>query len=40
MNSQNPFFNTKSFKENNNVTHEAVVIDRNETMTVSGTINK
>ena len=40
MNSQNPFFNTKSFKENNNVTHEAVAIDRNETMTVSGTINK
>lgn len=40
MNSQNPFFNTKSFKENNNVSHEAVVIDRNETMTVSGTINK
>ncbi len=40
MNSQNPFFNTKSFKENNHVTHEAVVIDRNETMTVSGTINK
>lgn len=40
MNSNNPFFKTKSFKENNEVTHDAVVIDRNETMTVSGTINK
>ncbi|MCF6128608.1 Bax inhibitor-1/YccA family protein [Flavobacterium sp. AS60] len=41
MNSNNPFFKTKSFKENNDgVTHDAVIIDRNETMTVSGTINK
>ena len=40
MNSSNPFFNTKSFKENNDVTHNAVVIDNNQTMTVSGTINK
>ncbi|MCX6172266.1 MAG: Bax inhibitor-1/YccA family protein [Flavobacterium sp.] len=40
MNSNNPFFKTKSFKENNEVTHEAVVIDYNDTMTVSGTINK
>jgi len=41
MNSNNPFFRTKSFKENNDVvTHDAVIIDRNETMTVSGTINK
>lgn len=41
MISNNPFFKTKSFKENNDaVTHNAVVIDRNETMTVSGTINK
>jgi len=40
MNSKNPFFNTKSYKENNDVTHDAVVIDYNQTMTVSGTINK
>lgn len=40
MNSKNPFFNTKSFKENEDVTHDAVVIDYNQTMTVSGTINK
>lgn len=43
MNSNNPFFRTKSFKENNNTadtTHEAVIIDYNQTMTVSGTINK
>ncbi|QBZ97003.1 hypothetical protein GS03_00488 [Flavobacterium sangjuense] len=41
MNSNNPFFKTKSFKENDDVvTHDAVIIDRNETMTVSGTINK
>ncbi|MGL2962484.1 Bax inhibitor-1/YccA family protein [Flavobacterium sp. RSB2_4_14] len=40
MNSNNPFFKTKSFKENNEVTHNATVIDYNDTMTVSGTINK
>jgi len=40
MNSNNPFFKTKSFKENNEVTHDAVVIDYNQTMTVSGTMNK
>ena len=40
MNSNNPFFKTKSFKENNEVTHDAVIIDYNQTMTVSGTINK
>ena len=40
MNSNNPFFKTKSFKENNDVTHNAVIIDYNQTMTVSGTINK
>lgn len=41
MNSNNPFFKTKSFAENTDgITHEAVIIDRNETMTVSGTINK
>lgn len=37
MNSKNPFFKTDTFT---NTTHEAVVIDHNETMTVSGTINK
>jgi len=44
MNSNNPFFRTKSFKENNqnaaSTTHDAVIIDYNQTMTVSGTINK
>ena len=40
MNSNNPFFKTKSFTENNEVTHDAVIIDYNQTMTVSGTINK
>ena len=40
MNSNNPFFKTKSFKENNDVAHDAVIIDYNQTMTVSGTINK
>jgi uncharacterized YccA/Bax inhibitor family protein len=40
MNSNNPFFKTKSFKENEEVIHNTVVIDRNEAMTVSGTINK
>ena len=40
MNSSNPFFKTKSFKENEEVTHDAVIIDYNQTMTVSGTINK
>ncbi|MGL2965558.1 Bax inhibitor-1/YccA family protein [Flavobacterium sp. XGLA_31] len=40
MNSNNPFFRTKSFKENNDVTYNAEVIDYNQTMTVSGTINK
>ncbi len=41
MNSNNPFFKTKAFKENDNdVTHNAVVIDYNQNMTVSGTINK
>ena len=40
MNSNNPFFKTKSFKENNDDTHDAVIIDYNQTMTVSGTMNK
>ncbi|RAR71378.1 Bax inhibitor-1/YccA family protein [Flavobacterium aciduliphilum] len=39
MNSKNPFFKTDSFK-NATTTHEAVVIDYQDTMTVSGTINK
>lgn len=38
--SSNPFFNTKSFKNNNEVTHDAVIMDYEQTMTVSGTINK
>ncbi|WP_264519914.1 Bax inhibitor-1/YccA family protein [Flavobacterium sp. N1994] len=40
MNSNNPFFKTNAFKENNEVTHDAVIIDYNQTMTVSGTVNK
>lgn len=40
MNSNNPFFKTKSFKENDEVVHDAIIIDYNQTMTVSGTINK
>ncbi len=45
MNSKNPFFSNKSFKNtsgvsSDNVTHQATVIDYNDTMTVSGTINK
>ena len=40
MKSNNPFFKTKSYKENEEVTHNAVVIDYNQTMTVSGTMNK
>lgn len=42
MNSNNPFFKNKTFTNTSAATevHEATVIDRNETMTVSGTINK
>jgi uncharacterized YccA/Bax inhibitor family protein len=40
MNSNNPFFKTKSFKENEEVTHDATVIDYNDTMSISGTMNK
>jgi uncharacterized YccA/Bax inhibitor family protein len=42
MNSNNPFFKNKTFTNTSAVAevHEATVIDRNETMTVSGTINK
>ena len=41
MESKNPFFKNKTFTNTSrDVTHEATVIDYNETMTVSGTINK
>ena len=40
MNSNNPFFKTKSFKESNEVSRDSVIIDYNQTMTVSGTMNK
>ena len=42
MNSNNPFFKNKTFTNTSAAAevHEAKVIDRNETMTVSGTINK
>lgn len=42
MNSNNPFFKNKTFSNSSAAAevHEDTVIDRNETMTVSGTINK
>ncbi len=42
MNSSNPFFKNKTFTNTSRSSevHEAKIIDRNETMTVSGTINK
>lgn len=43
MNSNNPFFKSKTFTNTsraNETVHEAQVIDYNQTMTVSGTINK
>ena len=42
MNSNNPFFKNKTFTNTSAAAevHEATVIDRNETMTVSGTMNK
>ena len=43
MNSNNPFFKNKAFTNTSRVegtVHEAKVIDYNQTMTVSGTINK
>ncbi|WP_293892108.1 Bax inhibitor-1/YccA family protein [Flavobacterium sp.] len=43
MNSNNPFFKNKTFTNTSaaaEVVHEAKIIDRDETMTVSGTINK
>ena len=40
MKSSNPFFNTKTYKEGESVVHNAEVIDYNDTMSVSGTINK
>lgn len=39
MESKNPFFRTKSFN-NTSQTHEAVVINQDQTMTIAGTINK
>ena len=42
MNSNNPFFKNKTFTNTSAAAevHEAKIIDRDETMTVSGTINK
>ena len=42
MNSTNPFFKNKTFTNTSAAAevHEAKIIDRDETMTVSGTINK
>ncbi|MCA0349320.1 MAG: Bax inhibitor-1/YccA family protein [Bacteroidetes bacterium] len=41
MESKNPFFKNKTFNNTSReVTHQATVIDYNESMTVSGTINK
>lgn len=40
MESKNPFFRTKSFTNTSAVNNNSVVIDYNDTMTVSGTINK
>lgn len=42
MNSTNPFFKNKTFTNTSAASevHEAKIIDRDETMTVSGTINK
>ena len=43
MNSNNPFFKNKAFTNTSRIedtVHEAKVIDYNQTMTVSGTINK
>lgn len=40
MESKNPFFRTKSFTNTSSVSTSSVVIDYNDTMTVSGTINK
>ena len=39
MSSKNPFFKTDTFN-NTSITHDAVVMDYNQTMTVAGTINK
>lgn len=40
MESKNPFFRTKSFTNTSAVKDAAIVVDYNDTMTVSGTINK
>ncbi len=39
MSSKNPFFKTNTFN-NTSITHDAVVMDYNQTMTVAGTMNK
>lgn len=39
MSSKNPFFKADTFNTSS-ITHDAVVIDYNQTMTVAGTINK
>lgn len=39
MSSKNPFFKIDTFN-NTSITHDAVVMDYNQTMTVAGTINK
>ena len=40
MESKNPFFKTKTFTNTSAANDNVSVIDYNETMTVSGTINK
>jgi len=40
MESKNPFFKTKTFSNTSAANDNVSVIDYNETMTVSGTINK
>lgn len=40
MESKNPFFRTKSFTNTSAVKDASIVVDYNDTMTVSGTINK
>lgn len=40
MESKNPFFRTKSFTNTSAIKDASIVVDYNDTMTVSGTINK
>lgn len=40
MESKNPFFRTKGFTNTSAVSNSSIVIDYNDTMTISGTINK